>query len=47
MKLAYEDVQQVSQKGMSKGAKIGVGVAVTVAVILVLALTIGHLGRED
>ncbi len=37
-KLAYEDVQQVKQKGMSRGAKIGIWVAVGVAVLAVVAV---------
>jgi hypothetical protein len=34
MTLAYEDVQQVKQKGMSKGAKIAVGVGIGAAIFV-------------
>ncbi len=39
MKFAYADVQQISQKGMSKGAKIAIGV---VAGIVVGAIIVGY-----
>jgi len=39
MKLAYEDVRQVNQKGMSKGSKIAIGIAVgAVAFTLVMVV---------
>ena len=44
MKMGYADVQQVSQKGMSKAAKIAIGVVagvVVVAVILGFTITGG------
>ena len=37
-KVAYEDVQQVNQAGMSRGAKIGIGIAVGIAVLAVVAV---------
>ena len=37
-KLAYEDVQQVNQAEMSRGAKIGIGIAVGIAVLAVVAV---------
>ncbi len=39
MNLAYADVQQISQKGMSKGAKIAIGV---VAGVVVVAIIVGY-----
>jgi len=39
MKFSYADVQQISQKGMSKGAKIAIGV---VAGIVVGAIIVGY-----
>ena len=38
-KLAYEDVQQINQTGMSKGAKIGIAVAVGLVVAVLVAAT--------
>jgi RimP-like protein len=37
-RLAYEDVRQVNQAGMSRGAKIGIGIAVGIAVLAVVAV---------
>ena len=37
-KLAYADVVQVKQKGLSKGAKIAIGVGVGVAVVMVVSV---------
>ena len=38
MTLAYEDVRQVKQKGMSKGAKIAVGVGIGAAIFVALGI---------
>lgn len=47
-KVAFGDVKSVKvigNRGTRRGILIGVGA--TVGILLVLALTIGHLGRED
>ena len=44
VQIAFAEVQYVEQN-LSKGAQIGIAVAVVG--VLVLALTLGHLGRED
>ena len=36
MKLAYEDVQQVNQKGMATGAKVAIAVGVIIGVPLII-----------
>jgi hypothetical protein len=38
MTLAYEDVQQVKHKGMSKGAKIAVGVGIGAAIFVAVGI---------
>ncbi len=40
MKLAYEDVRQVSQKGMSKGSKVAIGIAVGAAAMIGVGLVV-------
>lgn len=40
MTLAYEDVQQVRQKGMSKGAKVAIGVGIGVAAFLAVGVIV-------
>lgn len=44
-KFAYEDVQQVKQKGMSTGAKIAIGVGVGVVALIVAAVIVVKAGR--
>lgn len=39
-KLAYEDVRQVNQKGMSKGSKIAIGIAVGAATSITVGLLV-------
>jgi hypothetical protein len=39
-KLAYEDVRQVNQKGMSKGSKIAIGIAVGAAASITVGLLV-------
>lgn len=39
-KLAYEDVRQVNQKGMSKGSKIAIGIAVGAAAFLAVGVAV-------
>jgi hypothetical protein len=47
-KVAYGDVKSVKAIGnKEKRRGILIGVVATVGILLVLALTIGHLGRED
>ncbi len=47
-KVAFNDVKSVKVIGnKEKGRGILIGVAAAVGIILVLALTVGHLGRED
>jgi hypothetical protein len=36
--LAYEDVRQVNQKGMSKGSKVAIGIAVGAAALITVGL---------
>jgi hypothetical protein len=36
--LAYEDVRQVNQKGMSKGSKVAMGIAVGAAALITVGL---------
>jgi hypothetical protein len=38
MKVAYEDVRQVNQKGMSKGAKVALGIAIGVGAAIGVGL---------
>jgi hypothetical protein len=40
MKLAYEDVRQVSQKGLSKGAKIAMGIGVGAAALIAVGVAV-------
>jgi hypothetical protein len=40
MKLAYEDVRQVNQKGMSKGSKVAIGIAVGAAAFLAVGVVV-------
>lgn len=40
MKLAYEDVRQVNQKGMSKGSKVAIGIAVGAAAFIGVGLLV-------
>jgi hypothetical protein len=40
MKLAYEDIQQVKQKGLSKGASIAIGVGIAVALLVGVAIIV-------
>ena len=39
-KLAYEDVRQVNQKGMSKGSKVAIGIAVGAAAFIAVGLVV-------
>lgn len=39
-KLAYEDVRQVNQQGMSKGSKIAIGIAVGAAAFLAVGVAV-------
>ena len=39
-KIAYEDVQQVKQKGMSKGSKVAIGIAVGAATSIIVGLVV-------
>lgn len=38
--LAYADVQQVNQKGMSKGSKVAIGIAVGAAALITVGLLV-------
>lgn len=40
MKLSYEDVRQVNQKGMSKGSKVAIGIAVGAAAFLAVGVVV-------
>ena len=40
MKVAYEDVRQVNQKGMSKGSKVAIGIAVGAAALIGVGLIV-------
>ncbi len=40
MRLAYDDVRQVKQKGMSKGAKIAMGVGIGAAAFLAVGIIV-------
>jgi hypothetical protein len=40
MNLAYEDVRQVNQKGMSKGSKIAIGIAVGAAAFILVGVLV-------
>jgi hypothetical protein len=40
VKLAYEDVRQVNQKGMSKGSKVAIGIAVGAAASIGVGLLV-------
>ncbi len=46
-KVAFGDVKSVKVIDKEKGKHIFLGVGIAVGTLLVLALTIGHLGRED
>ncbi len=39
-KLAYEDVRQLNQKGMSKGSKVAIGIAVGAATSIIVGLLV-------